>query len=48
MEEVPEPTVAPIAPPASMAETYITGFGIAIIVAIGVVGVVLALLLRKR
>jgi len=48
VDQAPEPTVAPTAPPASMAETYITGFGIAIIAAIAIVGVVLALLLRKR
>jgi len=31
-----------------MAETYILGFGIASIAAIAIVGIVIALLLRKR
>jgi outer membrane protein assembly factor BamB len=48
VDEAPEPTVAPTAPPASMAETYITGFGIAIIAAIAVVGALILLMLRKR
>jgi len=46
--EAPEATPEPTQAPTSMAETYITGFGIATIAAIAVVGVVLALLLRKR
>jgi len=46
--EAPEPTLAPTASPASVADQYfVPGIGI-IVAAIAVVGIVLALLLRKR
>jgi hypothetical protein len=46
--EAPEPTLAPTAPPESIADQYfIPGIGI-IVAAIAVVGIVLAILLRKR
>jgi hypothetical protein len=48
VDEQPEPTAAPTPAPTSMAETYILGFGIASIAAIAIVGIVIALLLRKR
>jgi outer membrane protein assembly factor BamB len=48
VDEAPEPTVAPTNPPASLADQYILpGIG-GIIAAIAIVGVVLALLLRRR
>ena len=44
-----KPTTAPTAaPPASMTDTYVTGFGIGMIIAIVVVGLLLFLLIRKR
>jgi outer membrane protein assembly factor BamB len=45
VEEAPAATPAPTPTPAPMTDTYITGFGIAIIVAIAIVGI---LLFRKR
>jgi outer membrane protein assembly factor BamB len=42
------PTSSPTPSPGSMAETYIMGFGIAIIIAIAVVGALILLALRKR
>jgi len=46
--EAPEPTQAPTSPPASIADQYfIPGIGI-IVAAIAIVGIVLAILLRKR
>jgi hypothetical protein len=45
VEEAPTATPPPTAPPAPLTDTYVTGFGIAIIIAIAIVGV---LLLRKR
>jgi hypothetical protein len=45
VEEAPAATPAPTPTPAPMTDTYITGFGIAIIVAIAIVGF---LLFRKR
>ncbi|MEM2081394.1 MAG: PQQ-binding-like beta-propeller repeat protein [Candidatus Bathyarchaeia archaeon] len=45
VEEAPAATPEPTPTPASMTETYITGFGIAIIAAIAIVGF---LLMRKR
>jgi hypothetical protein len=45
VEEAPQPTPEPTPEPAPMTDTYVSGFGIAIIVAIAIVGV---LLLRKR
>jgi len=48
VDEAPEPTVAPTQPPASLADQYmLPGIGI-IVAAIAIVGVVLALVLRKR
>lgn len=47
--EAPEPTQAPTAPPASLADIYFLPMSIGIIIAIVVVGAILALLLlRKR
>jgi hypothetical protein len=48
VEEAVAPTASPTPAPGSMAETYIMGFGIAIIVAIAVVGALILLALRKR
>jgi hypothetical protein len=45
VEEAPVATPAPTPTPAPMTDTYVTAFGIAIIVAIAIVGI---LLLRKR
>ena len=45
VEDAPQPTPEPTPTPAPMTDTYITGFGIAIIVAIAIVGF---LILRKR
>jgi hypothetical protein len=46
--EAPEATPPPTAPPASNTDTYVTGFGIGIIIAIIAVGLVIVLVLRKR
>jgi len=48
VDQAPEPNLGPTAPPASQTEMYITGFGIAIIVAIAIVGALILLALRKR
>jgi outer membrane protein assembly factor BamB len=45
VDQPPEATPPPTPPPASNTDTYVTGFGIAIIIAIAIVGV---LLLRKH
>lgn len=46
--KAPEVTVSPTAPPASLADVYFLPMSIIILVAIAIVGVVLAILLRKR
>jgi hypothetical protein len=48
VEQAPEPTLGPTSPPASQAETYITGFGIATIAAIAAVGAAILIVLRKK
>jgi hypothetical protein len=48
VDQAPEPNMGPTPSPASMAETYIMGFGIAIIAAIAVVGAIIVLMLRKK
>lgn len=48
VDEAPEPTVAPTPEPASLADQYMLPATGGIIAAIAIVGVVLALLLRKR
>jgi hypothetical protein len=48
VQKAPSATVTPTAPPSTLAETYITGFGIAIIIAIAIVGAVIVLMLRKK
>ena len=45
VDEAPEATPPPTPPPASMTDTYVTGFGIAIIITIAIGGI---LLLRKH
>jgi hypothetical protein len=46
--EAPEATPPPTPEPAPMTDTYVLGFGIAMIIAIAVIGAVLILMLRKR
>jgi len=46
--EPPEATPPPTPEPAPMTDTYVLGFGIAMIIAIAVIGAVLILMLRKR
>jgi hypothetical protein len=46
--EAPEVAATPTPAPASMAETYIMGFGIAIIAAIAIVGAIIVMMLRKK
>jgi outer membrane protein assembly factor BamB len=48
VEEAPAATPAPMPTPAPMTDTYVMGFGIGMIIAIVVVGLLLFLLLRKR
>jgi hypothetical protein len=48
VNEAPQPTPAPTPTPAPMTDTYITGFGISMLVAIVVIGLVIILMLRKR
>jgi hypothetical protein len=48
VEEAPQATPPPTPEPEPMTDMYVTGFGIAIIVAIAVVGALILLLLRKR
>ena len=46
--EAPEPTVAPTAPPASLADQYLLPATGGIIAAIAVVGALILLMLRKK
>jgi hypothetical protein len=48
VEDAPAATPAPEATPAPMTDTYVMGFGIGMIIAIVIVGLLLFLLLRKR
>jgi hypothetical protein len=48
VEDAPASTPAPAATPAPMTDTYVMGFGIGMIIAIVIVGLLLFLLLRKR
>ncbi|MGB9914166.1 MAG: hypothetical protein ACPLIG_01415 [Candidatus Bathyarchaeales archaeon] len=48
VESAPEPTPTPTPTPASMLETYVIGFGVGLLIAIIIVGLLLYLLLRKR
>jgi hypothetical protein len=48
VDEAPQATPPPTPEPAPMTDTYVMGFGIAMIVAIAVVGALILLLLRKR
>jgi outer membrane protein assembly factor BamB len=48
VEEAPEATPPPTAPPGSNTDSYVTGFGIGIIIAIVVVGFVIIIMLRRR
>jgi hypothetical protein len=48
VSEAPATTPAPTAPPASLADLYFLPATIGIIIAIAVVGAILALMLRKR
>ncbi len=48
VEEAPENTPPPTPTPAPMTDMYVTGFGIGMILAIAVVGLLLVLMLRKR
>jgi hypothetical protein len=48
VEAAPEPTPMPTASPAPMTDTYVTGFGIGMIIAIVVIGLLIILMLRKR
>ena len=48
VDAAPEPTAMPTEPPADPTGTYVTGFGIGIIVAVVVIGLIIILMLRKR
>jgi hypothetical protein len=48
VEDAPASTPAPAATPAPMTDTYVMGFGVGMIIAIVIVGLLLFLLLRKR
>lgn len=48
VESAPEPTAMPTEPPAPMTDTYVTGFGTGMIIAIVAIGLVIILMLRKR
>jgi outer membrane protein assembly factor BamB len=48
VEEAPAATAEPTPPPADMTDTYVTGFGIGMIITIVAIGLVLILMLRKR
>jgi hypothetical protein len=48
VEAAPEPTPIPTASPAPMTDTYVTGFGIGMIIAIVVIGLLIILMLRRR
>jgi hypothetical protein len=48
VEEAPPTTPEPTPTPASMTETYVLGFGVALLVALIVIGLVIILMLRKR
>ena len=48
VDEAPEVTPGPTATPAPMTDTYVMGFGIGMIAAIVVIGLVIILMLRKR
>jgi outer membrane protein assembly factor BamB len=48
VDEVPETTPSPPPTPAPMTDMYVTGFGIGMILAIAVVGLLLVMMLRKR
>jgi hypothetical protein len=47
VDPAPEPTAAPTPMPASNTDTYITAFGIGIIIAIVIVGAVIILMQRR-
>ena len=48
VEAAPEPTPVPTASPAPLTDMYVTGFGIGMIIAIVVIGLLIILMLRKR
>jgi hypothetical protein len=48
VEEAPEPTPTPTPSPAPITDSIVTAFGIGMIIAIVVIGLVIILMLRKR
>ena len=48
VNEAPAPTTQPTQPPADMTDTYVTGFGVSMIIAIVFIGLLIILMLRKR
>ena len=48
VEEAPQATPPPTAPPAPMTDTYVAGFGIAILIVVIIFGILIVLVLRRK